>query len=419
MTNAAQELDVPQVTEPRWMPLLGISALAIGLTICVLGIVRVGGGGLDFPVLYEMGRGIAFGNDVYSTYDTQYYLEKYSCTQYGMFYPPSTGVVLLPLSLLPYAAAKWSFTVLTLLAVVFGVRELFRIRPGATPPSAWYIAAAVVLASAAMRWGAMLLQVAPLIFGLLCLFIAALHRNRPKLAVAIAMLVICLKMTLALPFVGLLAVYRRFGAAVAIAGSWVCINALGFWRLGHGSFAGYRKNVAMLEDMSQISSPDPWRPVALPRLDWVSLSYGVTQNLTLSRVISLALTTFFALWLFREWRRNSKTLTLRNTALFLPALVCLNSSAVYHHQYDAIMFFAPVFVGWLCLERRVTPAIALCAPLVLMIVALPIGKVQGLLQQSLGLFGVGLLKLSFPVAFTLALIGSMVNFSSPASRKPS
>jgi hypothetical protein len=287
---------------------------------------------------------------------------------------------------------------------VFGIRELFRIRPGAVPQSAWYFAAAIVLASAAMRWGAMLLQVAPLVFGLLCLFVSALHRERPKLAVAITMLVLCLKVTLALPFLGLLAVYRRFGAVFGAVVAWAGVNALGFWRLGPDSFAGYRKNVAMLEDISQISSPDPWRPVALPRLDWVSLAYGFTGNLTLSRVISLTLGMAFSLWLFREWRRNSNALSPTNTALFLPALVCLSSCAMYHHQYDAIMFFAPAFIVWICLERRITPAIVLCAPLLAMIVAL-------------GLFGVGLLKLSFPIAFTLALVGSMLNLSGRALEK--
>src|SRR5207247_3411839 len=115
-------------------------------------------------------------------------------------------------------------------------------------------------------------------------FVAALHRDRPRLAVAIATLVLFLKVTLALPFLGLLAVYRRFGVVFAAVGSWIIVNVLGFWRLGPQSFAGYRKNIAVLEDVSQISSPDLWRPVALPRLDWVSLGYGLSKNMTLSRV---------------------------------------------------------------------------------------------------------------------------------------
>lgn len=411
MTTPLRELEPIAPREPRGLLLLGLAALMAGLAISLLGTVRAGGGGLDFPVLYEMGRGIAFGRDVYSTFDAKYYTAQYSVTQYGMFYHPSTGVVLLPLSLLPYSAAWWSFTVLTFAAVIAGVRELFRLRPGAVRPSAWYFAAALVLASAAMRWGAMLLQIAPMVFGLLCLFIGALHRGRSRTAAAIAMLVLCLKVTLAPPFLGLLLVYRRFGVVFATVAAWIVINALGFLRLGPSSFAGYLKNIAVLEDITQISSPDPWRPIALPRLDWVSLAYGLTGNLTLSRVISVSLALTFALWLFLEWRRQSPELSPRNTALFLPALVCLSSCGMYHHQYDAVLFFAPVIVAWICLERRITPAVVLCAPLVLMIVALPIGRMQALLEQWLGLFGVGLLKLSFPVAFTLAMIGSMLNLS--------
>jgi len=411
MTKAAQELDPPSLREPRWLLLLGVPALLLALTISVLGVVRVGGGGLDFPVLYEMGRAIAFGTDPYSTYDTKYYHDLYGVTQYGMFYPPSTGVAILPLSLLPYSVAMWSFTVLMLLSVVLGVRELFRIRPSPVAQSVWYFAAALVLASAAMRWGAMLLQLAPVVFGLLCLFVGALHRGRSKLAVAIAMLVLCLKVTLALPFLGLLFVYRRFAAVFGCLAAWAGINALGFLRMGGHAFAGYRNNVAVLEDITQISSPDPWRTVALPRLDWVSLNYGLTRNLPLSRLLSLALAVAFALWIFREWRRSSHELSPRTTALFLPALVALSMCAVYHHQYDAVLFFAPVFLVWTFLERRITLPVVLCTPLLLMIVALPIGKVQAMLEHLLGVFGVGLLKLSFPIAFTLAMFGTMLNLS--------
>jgi len=278
--------------------------------------------------------------------------------------------------------------------------------------------AGIVLMSAAMRWGMMLLQLAPIVLGLLCLFVVALHTGRPKLAMAIAMLVLWMKMTLAVPFLGLLGVYRRFGALFAVVASWLALNVFGFWRFGNNSFAGYRQNIALLEDITKISSPDPWRTVALPRLDWVSLAYGITLNLTLSRILSLVLGAVFALWLLRAWWSSSKTLTLENTALFLPALVCFGSAAVYHHQYDAVLFFAPALLAWVCLERRITLAALLCAPLLLMIVAMPIGKVQDVLLQWLGLFGVGLLKLSFPVVFTLALFGSMLNLSRRSRSAP-
>jgi hypothetical protein len=414
MTKPAREHEPQAPSDPRWLMPAGVAVLLLGLAISVYSIARGEKSGIDFPVLYEMGRGIAFGIDVYSTFDAKYYKEQYDVSQFGMFYPPSTGVAILPLALLPYPAARLVFTVLTLFTVVFGVRELFRIRPGAVSQAGWYVAAAIVLASAAMRWGAILLQVAPLVLGLLCWFVGALHRDRPKLAVAIAVFSLCLKMTLALPFLGLLAVYRRFGAAFAAVGIWIGVNALGFLRLGPDSFRGYRDNIAILEDIAHISSPDPWRPIALPRLDWVSLVYGVTENLTLSRVLNLVFAAVFALWLLREWLRSPKTLDPRTTALFLPPLVCLGLCVVYHHQYDAVSFFAPAFVVWIFLERRITPAVVLSAPLLLMIVALPIGKAQALLEQWFGLFGVGLLKLSFPIACTLALIGGMLNLSSRA-----
>ena len=299
------------------------------------------------------------------------------------------------------------------MAIVLGIRSLVRLAKPESPPHLWMVAAGVVLASSAMRWGMMLLQVAPLVLALLCWCVSLLHRGKPRAAVAVAIVAMSLKMTLALPFLGLLALRRHFVGAATVVVAWVTLNALGFWHMGAGSFAHYRRSIGELETIGHISSPDPWRAIALPRLDWVSLFYGITGDLTFARAATLAAAAACFLWLAWCAWRNPRLNDLKSTAVFLGATTCLGSLAVYHHQYDAILFFAPALLGALLFDPKDRWGYLLIAPLMAMILVLPIGKAQDVLASLMGLTGVGLLKLSFPVAFTLALIGCLVLIGVP------
>jgi arabinofuranan 3-O-arabinosyltransferase len=383
---------------------LGVAALAGGIAISL----NMVGGGVDFPVIYVMGQGWLNGTNVYLPEQTAAFRPEFGVDQYGMFYPPATGFVAMPLALLPYDVAKWAFALTITVAIVFGIRALVRVAKPEAPPQLWMIAAGVVLASSAMRWGMMLLQVAPLVLGLLCLFVSLLHRERPRAAVAVAIVAMSLKMTLALPFLGLLALRRHFVGATAVVAAWVTLNVIGFWRMGTGAFAHYQRNIGELEQLGHISTPDPWRPIALPRLDWVSLFYGITENLTFARTAALAVAGACFLWLAWCALRHPRPRDLRTTAVFLGAATCLGSLGVYHHQYDAILFFAPALLGVLLFDPKYRWGYLLVAPLIAMILLLPIGKTQAVLVNLLGLTGVGLLKLSFPVAFTLALAGCLL-----------
>jgi hypothetical protein len=218
------------------------------------------------------------------------------------------------------------------------------------------------------------------------------------------------KITLAVPFLGLLALHRRFGAIAASLATWAGLNALGFLRMGAGSLNDYRENVAQLEAIDNINSPDPWRPIALPRLDWSYLFYGLTKNLAASRLAGLVASGVLGLWLLREGIRHRQHENLTSTTLFLLPLVCLGSLCVYHHQYDACLFFAPAILIFLLWGRRRGPiwCYGLMGPLLLMILLLPIGKMQSLFESMWGLTGVGVTKLAFPVAVVLTLAGSLL-----------
>ncbi len=219
-------------------------------------------------------------------------------------------------------------------------------------------------------------------------------------------------MTLGLPFVGLLLFRRRFRGVIACGVAWVALNALGFVRMGAAAYADYRHSAADFDALGadNINSPDPWSAIARPRMDWVSLFYGLSGHLAVSRILSLACAGAVALFLLREGWRARGSDRISDAAGFLGPLVCLDLLCVYHHHYDTSLLFAPALmmlfgaVAW----PRPRWAFALTLPILAIIVLLPIGPVQNVAQSLFGDLGPGLLKLTFPVTLTLGLVGSLV-----------
>jgi hypothetical protein len=190
--------------------------------------------------------------------------------------------------------------------------------------------------------------------------------------------------------------------------------------MGTSSLAAYRRSVATFNDMASINSPNPWSLVSLPRLDWLSLFYGLSANLHVAQLMSLACSIVASLWLLRQFPRVRPPPNLLMTSMFLTPLLCLGSLAVYHHQYDLCLFFAPVllvYFGPLQL-RRPSWTVPLLMPLLVMIALLPIGAVQHAIQSIVGDRAVGVLKLAFPVAVTLAFFGSAGTLASNVTKEP-
>lgn len=376
--------------------------------------------GNDYAVLHAMAVGVVQHTNVYLLNAPG----AVGTGVVGMVYPPATSFPVFWLAFLPFELGRLVWFVIMNATLVLGVRALVRFAAPTRPAYVWMLCAGGLLFSASIRWGMMLLQGAPFMLGMLCLFVVALLEDRKWLSLVLALIAACFKMTLALPFVGLLLLYRRLGATAVVGASWVTLNALGFWAMGGAAaFATYRNNVAVFEELNSfnINGPDPWLGVSLPRLDWVFLFFGLTRDLELSRVANLIVAAGVASWLLREGWRTAIPPAMPRTTTFLAALVCLGSLCVYHHQYDACLFFAPVLLVGLDLSsyRRLGWGIWLTVPFALIITLLPIGVVQGAIETLFGTHWVGLLKLSFPISITLALIGSlgMLSRSAPHRRE--
>jgi hypothetical protein len=371
--------------------------------------------GSDFLSFYLMGKAAITGSNIYEAVPRKEISDLLGLVApTGMFYPPATGFVVAPFALLPYDIARHAWFLTLNLMVIFGIRSLVRFLAPRSEPYVWMCAVGLVLLSSCLRWGLMLSQGAPLVLGLLCFFFVALYSDRPHLAILIAVLATAFKMTLAVPFLGLLLLRRQIFATGIVGGVWALLNVIGFLRLGAGAIGVYIANMASLDSLNtdtNINMPNPWAGVSLPRTDWTNLLYGLTGNLVVSSRVSLALCAILTFYLLFLGLRAHDPYSRLTGAAFLGPLICLGTVCVYHHQYDLCLFLVPVLIAFF--NRRITPipnsTLILATPLLLMILALPIGKVQDLLESMFGPVGFAFLKFSFPIAVTLALIGLLVD----------
>ncbi|MFT3925216.1 MAG: glycosyltransferase family 87 protein [Myxococcales bacterium] len=378
--------------------------------------------GSDFAPLHLAARGLAERAPIYEpAWLKTVFFDRYGMlAPSGVFYPPSTSVLMLPFGLSPYGLAEFAWFVTLVGAVILGVRAMLQLALPTAGRGAWVAAAAVILLSACIRWGITPLQGAPLVLGLLCLFLQAVERQRWLLAWSIATAVLAFKFTLALPFLGVLALHRRFASVALAVGVWVTLNVLGFaWLGGTTAFDLYRYNIGVVEALRDINTPDPWEPVSVPRLDWVYLLYGVGRNLALAKVLTALLSLMALIWVGVERLRLRRAPNLHETVAFLVPLVCLSLLSVYHHHYDAALFVAPLAMlvllwradaedrGSSVLTRN-GAALWMLAPLAVMMALLPIGKSQSILASLLGRYGLPALNFSFPIATTLAFIAGLI-----------
>jgi hypothetical protein len=371
--------------------------------------------GIDFGYLYVTAVGIATGAPIYDpAWQATAMRDLVSLPPpKALGYPPSTGLVLLPFTLIPYTAAQtlW-FGVLAASVLLGTVLLLRRLRPS-LPVAACLLIGVAVLLTACMRWSMTPLQGAPLLVGLLALMVLELHANRTWTVLLIAVFALAFKFTLAIPFLGLLLLFRRFeliAGTLAIAG---LLNLVGFLRVGGVSAVqGYLTGMAGWEQLGTIDTPDPWDTQAIPRLDWTVLVDGVTHNVQLSHVLGTAIAVLVALWLLKEFRWVGRPESLATTAAFLAPLVLLSLESTYHHHYDACLMVIPFLIflaGWRELRLgHQAVALLLLAPFAMLITFLPIAGAQQVLFRALGDFGLGLLNVGFPLAATLAMLGSLL-----------
>jgi hypothetical protein len=328
----------------------------------------------------------------------------------GFFYPAGTGFSTLPLAALSFRNAQLLWLAVLIGVVVAGTRALVRMWSKPERTATWMAVSGLVLLSASIRWGMTPLQGAPLVMGLLCLFVVCIDKNKYVAALAITTFVLVFKFTVALPFVGLMMVRRRWreiAVAVAIAG---LAHVAGFAAVGgRPAFSAYTQGVAGLEVLGSINTPDPWDPMSSPRLDWTYLYTGLIGPPEIGRRLSWATTVLVAIWLsWSAWRLRDR-LDRHATATVLLALTCFGILSVYHHHYDVSAALVPLMMlGTMHLAGIIklpSSFWVLVGPLAVMMALLPVATVGKLLSVG-GPTASGYMNIAFPISVTLALIAS-------------
>jgi hypothetical protein len=388
--------------------LFGVSLIVLGVVLEWVASTRQGA---DFASLQLMGSAIREGSPVY---DLEWQRAAFPARFFGltaplgMFYPPATGFAMLPFSLLPYRLGLIVWFLTLALSLILGTRVLLRSSNASLGHEVWTIAAGSVLLSACARWGLTPLQGAPLLCGLLAWFVVSLQRRHARTACAIAAYATIFKVTMALPFLALLLLHRRYLALGLIGVLWISLNAMGFARVGGAeALHAYQSNVSLLEAVDQLNTPDPFRPVSVPRTDWIYLFYGMFGSVQLARVLAMAASALVSLRLLAIALRMKERPTLAQSAAFLAPLVCLTLLCVYHHHYDLCLVIPSllmVFIGPAEL-RPTMPARWLLAPLTALMALMPVATAHRIVHEHFGTVGLGLLNLAFPLATTAALLG--------------
>jgi hypothetical protein len=372
----------------------------------------------DFGHMFVISKSILERFDIYSASADEVraayrnYVNSDKTVPWGIFYPPSSGMALLPLALLPYEIAKLLYFILSTAVLLGGVYRLMQLYTPCLPFGTRILILGAVLCSSGARWAFLDLQAAPLIFGLLGLFLWELDKQRNARAFAICTLAICLKFTLFPPFAGLALIRGRLLLVAAVVMAWVFTSAVGFGLMGGmEAVNGYRANVVVFERPDEVNYPDFRTPTSMQRLDWPYLLNALSPNLARSRIIAMFLTALSTAWLLLEIYRARRFANEPGTTVaFLGPLVCLSLLSVYHHHYDAIALLGPVIVY---LGRPAEPSdrpliLLFAAPIIFYVGFWPVEKSQRLVEAVLGAGNAGWLKLIGTCCVSLAFIVSLV-----------
>lgn len=401
-------------------PILEFSGIALIALAIVINWYASRRSSFDFFNFYLTGYGIASGSPIYDPewqrmafaeiLDRRAELSRFSRS---IFYPPATGIVTLPIALLPYWFAQIAWFAILNAAIIWGVRAIVKLASPTATRGVWLLAAGVVLISSCTRWSMTQLHGPPLVFALLAFLLVALYKDRPVVAFVVVTVATAFKFTMALPFFGLLLLHKRYGVLIgslAFAGT---LNLIGFARVGGlSAVKDYSAQAQILESIGTVNSPSPWDRQSAPRLDWPYLLNGLTGYLPLSRILALILFVACCVWLFRKNLQIPRPLSLDVSAAFLISMVCLGVLCVYHHHYDIVPLLVPLLVVFVRF-REFEPyqnrlALKLMMPLIAMIALLPVAISDRIAVAILGDLGFGLLNMTYSVATTLMLISSLI-----------
>jgi hypothetical protein len=294
--------------------------------------------GSDFRWYWTLGRCVMDGVDPYvASIRNQYTLlhpVAFDIEQMG--YPPTTGVVLLPFSLLDFSLGAWLFKVISFLVLVSGI---FRLVSRNSVHFSWVLLGLLLLWSP-VRWNSSNLQITMLVAGIYVWFIYLVRERRMLPAATLMLLALMLKMSDTLPFIITFAVSFNLRRTFAVICVFSTIFAASFLRVG-----GLSAFMSWIKDLSDFShSGNPANAVSPHTLDAgirIDIAYflnGVYDGFPNATVLAIGIVLVTICFAYIRIYINSsvsvESLTLTTALGLMPT---------YHHVY-AWIYFMPVFV---------------------------------------------------------------------------
>ena len=265
-------------------------------------------------------------------------------------YPPSAALLQAPLALFDFYTARTVTLFFMMGTLIAGFWVLLKTAAPQWPLSSRLLLIFVVLESISVRWGLEILQFSPLLLGFFAVFLTALLRGQGWVAGVLGIAALGVKVSLALPFLLLPLLLRRWRLSAFMLCGFLLLNGIGFARVGGlAAVRDYPRHLARMASL-EINSPDPHNPLAGERTDWEYFFNGVHAAPAAHKIAQFVSLLALA-WLGMEAYR-SRRLTLNTellAALALPA-ACLTLLVAYHHNYDACLLLAPMALYLSCPE---------------------------------------------------------------------
>jgi hypothetical protein len=271
-------------------------------------------------------------------------------------YPPTSFVVLAPLSFLPWSAAKIAVCLLNIVAVLLTVWVMLRHFGRDWKPEYRIGFAALVFGFAPLHTAVSKGQLVPVAFaGMMVAWIWAREQKQLPSGLLLG-LVTCLKPQL----VGMLVLlyllrgaWKAAAAAIGVVAGVGIIALLGLMRSGADWLGTWRLNL-----QNPVHSAGPENPMRVQMLNsQVLFNFLFGDALPWTLLIG-ALVLAALVWLFI--RRHA--IGEREEPLILSLLLLLNLLAMYHRFYDAtvLLVFALVVWEWLRQGERTRAIVGLC-----------------------------------------------------------
>ncbi len=329
------------------------------------GVLRAPGNSGDFAVFYTGARAWTHGTNPYDVENLKRVARQAGDVPenslHNSAYPPATFVILAPVSLLPWEAAKvvWAgINTVAILMLAYGVVRLADLR--LTSPLGMLLAAGV-LALAPIHTGVHVGQLTPVLAA--CIVLAYLLDDKRRVWLGGVLLAIAtvLKPQVGMVFIGFEFIRSRFRVALlatlftalifVVAIGWLAVNHVDWWSSWYDNYHAFMHGGA----------GDP-RPINPTRHQLLNLHYPLRSFLppgpaieviTLSFVGTLGVVGLIALRKLRGRRAELLGLSLFGVLSLL---------AVYQRYYSAILLVFPL--AWAIVElrsrrRRALPIISL------------------------------------------------------------